>query len=439
MQRVAASVLDPAQHAAIIHRNTNRKVIIWTPDREPRWRTRPASDAIVLLADEAKAENVFFSVNQFEGRRQVRFLAALTSLFVDVDSHENQVNLSSLMDDRLGVILKAGIPQPSLVVYSGRGLHFYWIIKPIPAAVLPRWQACQRQLQTLLKGDPAAVDCTRLLRVVGSVNSRAPESCRTVTGVLFSAAEYNFDWLADEILPRTRAEIRDIIASRARQPTPRPNRGHSGRRSVFDWWMAVYSDLHVIISHHWPCGVAEGSRDSLVFLLAVALSWFTRSEALEAEVLSVARQIAPSLTEAEVLSYTSCVRDRAARSAAGERDEWRGKLQDPRYKFKRETLFVMLQDLIPTTLERRLSAIMSTQERDRRRAEREHARDRSAEGRHRSKHADHETRSRAQTLKLQGHSLRSIATMLSVSKSTVADWVRPANTEQASAGSTRLT
>jgi len=327
----------------------------------------------------------------------------------------------------------------SLIVFSGRGLHFYWIIDPIPAAALPRWQGCQRQLQRILRGDPAAVDCTRLLRLIGSVNSKAPKECRTVTGILQSPFRYKFDWLADQILPLQRAEIRDIRAQRARATAKGKISASCGRRSIFDWWMSVYKDLYTIIDHHWPNGVAPGHRDVLVFRLAVALSWFTTSESLDAEVVSVARRIAPTLSQAEVLSYTSSVRSRAARAAAGERDEWRGKSQDPRYRFKRETLYELLKELIPPALERRMSGIMSTQERDRRRAERERGRNRKDEGRHRSSHADDETRSRARALALEGFSVRSIASLLSVPRSTIADWLRSANTNSALAGSTRLT
>ena len=425
---IAATVLQPDRHASLVHRSTNRQVVIWTPDREPRWRTRRASDAISLLAHEIRAENVFFSVNQFNGRRQVRHLAALNALYVDVDSHQGEVNLSALMDDRLGAVSRAGVPEPSLIVFSGRGLHFYWIINPTPAAALPRWQACQRHLQRLLQGDPAAVDCTRLLRAIGSVNARAPEACRTVTGILLSTSSFDFDWLAAEILPRSRAEVRDIRAMRARKDGSSRSAGSPGKRSIFDWWMAVYRDLYLIIDHHWPRGVAEGHRDRIVFLLAVALSWFTTGDALDAEVVSVARRVAPTLTVAETLSYTSSVRDRAARASAGERDEWRGRLRDPRYHFKRETLYDWLADLIPPALEQNLTAIMSTRERDRRRSEREGARDRAAEGRHRSSHALDETRTRARLMSLEGHSVRAIASMLAVPRSTVADWLRSANT-----------
>lgn len=439
MSRATASVLLPAQHASILHRDSHGKVVIWTPLRDPKWRTRQSSIAVQLLAGEAGAEDVYVSVNQFHGRRQVRWLAALNALYVDVDAHGESVDLAALLDQKLSVLQRARLPAPSLIVFSGRGLHLYWIIKPLPAAALPRWQPCQRVLQRLLEGDPAAVDCTRLLRLVGSVNSRAPEYCRTVTGVLNSVSEFDFDWLAEQILPRSRAEVRDIHAQRAKGPPDKRRKAETGKRTVFDWWMAVYRDLYTIVEHHWSEGVPEGHRDTIIFLLSVALSWFTLSEALEAEVLSVARRVAPTLSEKEVLSYTSSVRDRAARAAAGDRDQWQGKPRDPRYHFKRETLYLMLKGLITPAQEQKLFGIMSNQERDRRKAERERSRNRTAEGRHRTSHAKAEVRARAFALSSQGKSVREISTALSVPRSTVADWLRSANTTDGVDGFARLT
>lgn len=40
-----------------------------------------------------------------------------------------------------------GVPRPSLIVYSGRGLQCKWLYdKPIPRKALPRWDAVQREL-----------------------------------------------------------------------------------------------------------------------------------------------------------------------------------------------------------------------------------------------------------------------------------------------------
>ncbi|MCA0244147.1 MAG: hypothetical protein LCI02_25295, partial [Proteobacteria bacterium] len=72
MKDAVASVLRPEEHASLIHGSSESKVIIWTPGKEPHWRTRKASLAIDLLAAEASAEDVYFSVNQFHGRRPPR-------------------------------------------------------------------------------------------------------------------------------------------------------------------------------------------------------------------------------------------------------------------------------------------------------------------------------------------------------------------------------
>ena len=433
-----SSLLHPREHAALVHRQGDKRVAIWTPDRDPRWRIRNANVAIELLAGEVRSSNVYFSINQFHHCRQVRHLAALNALFVDVDSHDGEINLAGLLDAKLTVLTKGKIPDPSLVVFSGRGLHFYWFIAPTPPQALPRWQACQKTLQKLLDGDPNAVDCTRLLRIVGSVNPKAREGAQTVTGVLYSASAHSFDWLSEQILPRSRAEVRDIRADMARRRGGTPMTSNRGKRTIFEWWMAVYKDLHTIVEHHWRQGVPTGHRDTLLFLLAVALSWFTRQEALADEIQSVARRLTPTLTEAEVVSYTTSVRERAAQAAAGGQIAWNGVLRDPRYWFKRETLFSLLGDLIPEALERRLNAVMSDAERDRRRSEREAARDRHSEGRHRTTHAATEVRTRAIALAREGLSVRAVASKLSVPKTTVADWIRLANTNLSPDGSTRL-
>ena len=48
MKGVIGSVLLPEAHAALVHKSSNCKVVIWTPGREPQWRTRKATVAIDL-------------------------------------------------------------------------------------------------------------------------------------------------------------------------------------------------------------------------------------------------------------------------------------------------------------------------------------------------------------------------------------------------------
>jgi hypothetical protein len=76
----------------------------------------------------------------------------------------------------------------------------------VPFAALPRWQACQRVLVKALQGDKMSADATRVLRVIGTVNSKTKS---VVKAEMLNPQRYDFDWLCDQILPVERAKLRD--------------------------------------------------------------------------------------------------------------------------------------------------------------------------------------------------------------------------------------
>lgn len=361
----------------------------------------------------------------------------LCALYLDIDAGPH-LDPAATLELALSVLQHSQIPGPTLCVFSGRGVHLYWLIHPVPAEVLPRWQACQRRLQQLVRSDPKSLDCTRVLRLVGSRNPKAVPERQTVTGIQLSVGRYHFDWLADQVLPLTRAEVHDLRAERVRSRTASslPRRGH---RDIYHWWMLVYRDLVNIIDWHWFGSVPEGQRDNLLFLLAVALSWFTHADALETEIAATARQLTPSLTQREALSYTSSVLRRAMQSAAGFTATWNGEARDPRYWFRRQTLWDRLSPIIPNELEAKLRAIVSGPERARRRRERDAARNRVEEGRYKRSRADIAKQEEARHLRAAGLSVRDVASRLGIAKSTVQDWTRPQNTDFSVDGFTRRT
>jgi hypothetical protein len=67
---------------------------------------------------------------------------------------------------------------PSIVVHSGNGLHAYWRLRePLLATTdnIARVEAALRRIAYLLAGDPAVCECSRLLRLPGSHNSKRGE------------------------------------------------------------------------------------------------------------------------------------------------------------------------------------------------------------------------------------------------------------------------
>lgn len=80
--------------------------------------------------------------------------------------------------DALDRLKTAGLPQPSMIVLSGHGVHFYWrLTKPITN--LAGWTAIQKRLIWLLGSDPAIHDPARVMRVPGflNVNGDTPVLC----------------------------------------------------------------------------------------------------------------------------------------------------------------------------------------------------------------------------------------------------------------------
>lgn len=197
-----------------------------TPGRNPRQLTVKLSGLPALLAlhggstmDTYIAQNEFFRPN-----RQVVNLWRLTSHYLDLDTYKCEKLrhppelLSAMLLDACG---ESGIPEPSLILSSGRGMQVKWLLaSPVPRTVLPRWQAVQNELWRRLQhfeADARALDASRVLRLVGTTNTRSGDivrvihraTCPTMGGerMQHGVVAYAFEELARTLLPFSRAEL----------------------------------------------------------------------------------------------------------------------------------------------------------------------------------------------------------------------------------------
>jgi len=369
-------------HYDALHNGAHGTAILWEKSGAGRWHKLAPGDAHIpaLMAAQAGQSDRFISVNEFHGWRLVRLLKSLRALYIDIDGSTDLEHARELLRD-------ARLPNPTAAVWSGRGLHLYWMHDPLPAKALPVWQRCQDALHAALApmgADAKAKDCTRVLRLLGSVNSRSGD---TVHGRVLDPQPYGWQHLADEILGsrivRVPGEVRSFAAAQAR----RGERAYTG--SIYDWWHTVYQDLLRIGEGHLLGGVPEGYRNDWLFLSAVALSWFAHPQTIAAELKAQARAWTPGLSASEVASALKQPLLRAQRAAAGERVEWHGQERDPRYWYRRSTLLEHMAPIIRPDMG--LRAIITDDERAQHRREIEQARsprDRVAEGRYATKKAD---------------------------------------------------
>jgi hypothetical protein len=176
--------------------------------------------------------------------------------------------------------------------------------------------------------------------------------------------------MADQVLgvrePRPKAKVLDLQAQAAKlgRSTPRKITG-----SIYERWYKVYQDLLVLGREHGQ--IPEGHRDEWLFLSAVALSWFTTAEALADEIEDAAKTFTRGLRDTEVSKVAKLLQQRAEAAQRGEKVLWQGQEVDPRYHFRRSSLYKRLEGIIPDAMLPKLRAIIP----DRLAAERKKDRD----------------------------------------------------------------
>ncbi|MBU2805395.1 replication protein [Acidithiobacillus ferrooxidans] len=415
----------PIEHYDLLHQQQRGVVIHWErgASLSDRWiKLRPGDPRIpeIFRVDRGK-DDTFITVNEFDGWVYIRLLRSLRALYVDLDDQTDVYAVLDALDD-------ARIPWPSIVVSSGTGLHLYWLLEPLPPKTLPVWQRCQDALIRLLKplgADVVAKDCTRLLRLVGTRNRGEEVRALVLDGHRWSLRQIAFEILGTEGRGRKPcAEIRDIRARR-----PRPDKAIQG--SIYARWHLVYQDIRSIAAYH-NHAIPEGYRDKWLFLASVALSWFTHPQGIADEILGLG-QDNTDLLERDIHHAYEPALKRAIQAAAGETILWQGKEVDPRYRFRRQTLYDWLDGLIPDALLPQLRAIVPDRVRGTREKQRlaaiEKTRNRAKEGRYGTSYTQTGVRAcnvekcaQARSMREQGATYRQIAAAVGISHETVRKW-----------------
>lgn len=170
-------------------------------------------------------KDVYISQNTFNNRsRRLTHLKELKALYIDIDCYK--VNLSKeavkyfMENDLYGQI-----PVPNMLIDSGRGLYYIIFLENTKVEDLPKWQLVERYLYEKLKNlgaDNKALDATRVLRVVGSTNSKNNELVKVID-------TYDYQYTLDEIIENY---IPEVIEDRKEKQKPLGER-KKGRKKKF--------------------------------------------------------------------------------------------------------------------------------------------------------------------------------------------------------------
>jgi hypothetical protein len=366
--------------------------------------------------------------------RRVVNLARIGLLFVDLDCYKLNLTPDAACWHLLQECDERTIPHPSIVIHSGRGIYAKWILdRTIPRQALPRWNRVQAELVSAfleIGADAGAKDASRVLRIVGTVNTKSGEVVRVMhvsRGLDGEPVRYGFDDLADAVLPLARDELNAVRRVRQGEIQKRRDlrlvqetrRNTAGLRRFSGRQLAWHrlEDLRKLAELRG--GVQEGWRMlwmfwSLNFLL---LSGATHSGQMFHEARALAREI--RFLEGWNEGDLSTLFQKARAFERGDRIEHDGREYPPLYTPKNDTLIDVFK--VTRDEERQLRTIISESTARERHAERQNARRRAAGAKARGTEQD---RASARLMRASGMSLRAIAAELGVHHDTVREWCK---------------
>ncbi len=300
--------------------------------------------------------NTYISLNTFyKPQRRIENIKELNALYLDLDIY----NIPKIIDPYLGYtsnwskdsvlyfleedyfeLSSNGVPTPSLVIDSGRGLYLIWLIEPAPYKALPLWKAIEEYLYNQLKcwgADRKCLDPTRILRVPGSINSKTNTSVKIIRE--YNTDCYSLRFIQENYLP-------ELIPKEKKKGRPKKVVSIYRERSLY------IERIHDLIK---LCELRNydlrGERECLLFLYRYYTCYFSDDpvEALN-NIIDLNNKFVYPLKKREVTNATK----------SAETAYKTGKV----YKYKNETLIDMLH--ITREEQKKLNTIIDNVEYQRR-------------------------------------------------------------------------
>ena len=233
----------------------------------------------------------------------------------------------------------AGLPAPSYIVATGGGLCVKYLFKDaLTSAARARWQSVQAhlikrigELGDVTEGqrrgwpvDANASDAARILRLPNTNNPRWGEMCRVVYD---TDQRYDFDTIADAVLPYTRDEAKAFIASIKERAQYDLNRAEASKLGINrigktvtelmsdeaarSLWCNRFEFARAVFQHRG--GVTEGHRNNHFWPTANAIAYScTGADALTTELAALHHTFFKfdGWTQAEAMRTAASVKER---------------------------------------------------------------------------------------------------------------------------------
>lgn len=285
----------PVDHYDVVHGFHNAKVAVCFKEHWPEPRGEEFIQRMEFHADGRISVHhlaSFSDIDVYMGMnghhlnavtRSVETVQVLTGCWVDLDYYRVP-ELAGL--DALDVWerIQRGhpwLPDPSLLIHSGRGAYLVWLFDDrvhTSSKQKARWGFAMRMLTELLRSygaDPQAIDAARILRVVGSTNTKTGELVTLATD--YVGRRVNFGWFTGLVLDNTQGLP-------SRHVVNLPKRTEGGQSKPVKRGMSAKADYRAFILHtrrlddyarlvRLRGGRLTDHRKRLAYWVACSLAW----------------------------------------------------------------------------------------------------------------------------------------------------------------------
>ena len=386
---------ESKKHLKALHDNSNGYITIAKKDPNySQWHYK-RNELIENTHDIINDINAYVSQNTFyKPQRRIENIKELRAVYIDIDCYNSKYTKEAVQYFLENDLYGHKIPRPNYLIDSGRGLYYIILIKPVPSMAMPLWYAVQRYLFNVLKpfgADPNALDPTRVLRIVGTMNSKSGTCVEVLDAYDY---EYSLKEIQEEYLPE--------IAKKKSKGRPKKI------VSLFTEYSLYYARVMDIAK---LCELrdydVEGHREVILFLYRYFSACFTQdSEEALRRALELNAMFKKPLPENEV------IRDTKSATKAYE-----NKL----YKYTNAKLIRILD--ITLDEQQHLRTIISGKEKYRRSAEEQKAKKkakrRNANGLTKREQEKKDLIEKIAELKVQGLKQKEVAEKLSIGIATV--------------------
>lgn len=285
---------ESREHLKLLHGNSEGYITIAKKDTSySQWHYKK-NELLEHTEEIVNGINSYVSQNTFyRPQRRIENIKELRAVYIDIDCYNSKYTKDAVQYFLENDLYGHKIPRPNYLIDSGRGLYYIILIKPVPSMAMPLWYAVQRYLFNELKkfgADANALDPTRVLRIVGTLNSKSGTCVEILDAHNY---EYSLREIQEEYLPEV---------SKKKKSKGRPKK----MVSLFNEYSLYYSRIMDISK---LCELRnydlEGHREVILFLYRYFSACFTEdAEEALSRALELNDKFKKPLPENEVIRDT---------------------------------------------------------------------------------------------------------------------------------------